>query len=62
MTTWMSTIGIIRFEENEAWQRLKINGVMLNWYVGRVSHPTMCDNRLGNMYNLRQNMANSTGE
>jgi hypothetical protein len=27
-----------------------------------VSHPIMCDNRLGNMYDLRENMANSTGE
>jgi hypothetical protein len=27
-----------------------------------MSHPIMCDNRLGNMYNLRENMANSTGE
>jgi hypothetical protein len=27
-----------------------------------VSHPIMCDNRLGNMYNLRENMANLTGE
>jgi hypothetical protein len=28
----------------------------------KLSHPIMCDNRLGNMYNLRENMANSTGE
>jgi hypothetical protein len=27
-----------------------------------VSHPIMCDNRLGNMYNLRENMANLIGE
>jgi hypothetical protein len=25
---------------------------------GSVSHPIMCDNGLGNMYNLRENMAN----
>jgi hypothetical protein len=27
-----------------------------------LSHPIMCDNGLGNMYNLTENMANSTGE
>jgi hypothetical protein len=27
-----------------------------------MSHPIMCDNGLGNMYNLRENMANSAGE
>jgi hypothetical protein len=27
-----------------------------------VSHPILCEERLGNMYNLRENMANSTGE
>jgi hypothetical protein len=31
-------------------------------HSSQVSHPIMCDNRLGNMYNLRENMANSTGE
>jgi hypothetical protein len=27
-----------------------------------LSHPLLCDHGLGNMYNLRENMANSTGE
>jgi hypothetical protein len=31
-------------------------------YEDMVSHPIMCDNGLGNMYNLRENMANSAGE
>jgi hypothetical protein len=35
---------------------------MILCYDGKLSHPIMCDNRLGNMYNLRENMANSTGE
>jgi hypothetical protein len=34
----------------------------LHHAILHMSHPIMCDNRLGNMYNLRENMANSTGE
>jgi hypothetical protein len=36
-----------------------------NTSLGRriqLSHPILCDNGLGNMYKLRENMANSTGE
>jgi hypothetical protein len=38
----------------------KLGALELKLHV--LSHPILCDLGLGNMYNLRENMANSTGE
>jgi hypothetical protein len=49
--------GVVRSQGHE----LQASGRSLN--RGEVvSHPIMCEDRLGNMCNLRENMANSAGE